>query len=131
MALAPAASLAGANSIFALAAVEETGSEQGDAASDDEVAAAPAPKAVAPKVITGWKIQLAASPNESAALAILDRARAAAGKVLAQAAPYTEPVVKGEVTLYRARFGGFEKAEARAACVYLKKQKFACLAISD
>ena len=44
--------------------------------------------------------------------AILDRAKAKAPKLLANAAPYTEPVTKGESTLYRARFAGFETKDA-------------------
>ena len=54
------------------------------------------------------------------------------GKVLASAAPYTEPVQTGNLTLYRARFAGFSSKEAaRAACAYLATQKFSCLAISN
>jgi hypothetical protein len=45
---------------------------------------------------------------------------------------YTETVVKGEVTLYRARFAGFSgKDEARAACAHLTKKEFACLALRN
>ena len=46
--------------------------------------------------------------------------------------PYTEPVKIGHGTLYRARFAGFaSKNQARAACAYLSKRDFRCLAISD
>ena len=87
---------------------------------------APAP------VITGWKIQLAATPTQSSAEDILDRALSGGASVLGKASPYTEPVVRGETTLYRARFAGFAgKNEARAACAYLAKRDFDCLAISD
>jgi hypothetical protein len=80
----------------------------------------------------GWKIQLAATPSQSSAEAVLNRAAAKAGTVLARVAPYTEPVTKGGTTLYRARFGGFASKEvARAACSYLSKRDFSCLAISD
>jgi D-alanyl-D-alanine carboxypeptidase len=153
------ASVVGANSIFALAAVE-----QGDASASEDVdvetitsaviasdkvgstieAAAeemPAPvevaaiseeQAVAPADIGGWKIQLAATPTEDSAKDILERAKAKAPKALASASAYTESVVKENVTLYRARFAGFAgKDEARAACAQLTKQKFACLALSD
>lgn len=128
------ASVVGANSIFALAAVE-----QGDTAMPEEVKEvlaeqamaepAPAPK---PIIASGWKIQLAATPTRESALEILDKAKAKAPQTLADAAPYTETVVKEEVTLYRARFAGFSgKAEARAACAQLTKKKFACLALSN
>ena len=53
--------------------------------------------------------------------------------MLGKASPYTEPVVvSGKTTLYRARFAGFaDKNEARAACAYLTRRDFDCLAISD
>jgi D-alanyl-D-alanine carboxypeptidase len=80
----------------------------------------------------GWKIQLAATPTKDSAAKILKNAKAKAGDLLASAAPITQPVVKGDVTLYRARFTGFENKEAaRAACAYLVKQDFSCLALSD
>jgi D-alanyl-D-alanine carboxypeptidase len=129
------ASVVGANSIFALAAVE-----QGDTAMPEEVEAVLAEQAGAaqeapaplPVSVSGWKIQLAAVPTEASALEILDQARAKAPGVLANASPYTEIVVKEDVTLYRARFAGFGgKAEAREACAQLTKRKFACLALSN
>ena len=163
------ASVVGANSIFALAAVEQgdaSASEEGtsegidvetitsaviasdkvgttiEAAaeempapvevasiSEEQAAAAAAPAAAD---ISGWKIQLAATPTEGSAMDILERAKAKAPKALADASPYTETVVKENVTLYRARFAGFAgKDEARAACAQLTKQQFACLALSD
>ncbi len=81
--------------------------------------------------MSGWKIQLAAAPTQTAALAILDKARNAGSQIVAAAAPYTEPVDKGSETLYRARFGGFAgRDEAQAACAFLVKKKFACYAIA-
>jgi hypothetical protein len=116
--------LAGANSIFALDAVE-----QGDTSDDeDETSSIVAPT----KAMTGWKIQLAAAPTQSQAEEILDRALGQASKVLRSASPYTEPVVSGKTKLYRARFAGFhDKAAARAACDYLSKRDFKCLTISE
>ena len=82
--------------------------------------------------MTGWKIQLAAAPTQTAALAILDRARNSGSPIVADAAPYTEPVEKGSETLYRARFGGFAgRDEAQAACAFLVKKKFACYAVAE
>jgi D-alanyl-D-alanine carboxypeptidase len=163
------ASVVGANSIFALAAVDTI--EQGDASMPEDaeafsteqmvterpvaqpiapaapqtsapvvvaVAAAPPPAKTAPapaappRVVSGWKIQLAAVPTEESAVEILNNARAKAPQVLASASPYTEAVVKEDVTLYRARFAGFsDKDEARAACAHLTKKEFACLALSN
>jgi D-alanyl-D-alanine carboxypeptidase len=128
------ASVVGANSIFALAAVE-----QGDASASDDIDT-PAGRAIEETfsdepsrvIADGWKIQLAATPTQSSALEILNRAREQAPRVLANAAPYTETVVKEDVTLHRARFAGFvDRDEARAACAELSKHKFACLALSN
>lgn len=119
------ASVVGANSIFAFAPLE-----QGDTgvSEDIELNLADAP----PVIASGWKIQLAATPTQSSALEILDRARAKVPQLLADAAPYTETVVKEDVTLHRARFAGFNnKSEARAACAQLAKHKFSCLALSN
>jgi D-alanyl-D-alanine carboxypeptidase len=111
---------------------------QGDIADDPEAVAEtapppPQPIATAAAIDTsGWKIQLAAAPSKASALAILERARAAGSNIVADASPYTEPVVKASTTLYRARFAGFAgKAEAQAACAYLTKKKFACYAIAE
>ena len=63
---------------------------------------------------------------------MLDRAMAKAGKALAHASPYTEPVKSGGATIYRARFAGFSsKEKARAACTFLVKHKFSCLAVGN
>ncbi len=125
------ASLVGANSIFALDAVDQTNGQpvdQGDASSEDDSSDAASPNAV----ISGWKIQIAATPTQSAAEDILDRALSKGSAVLAQASPYTEPVTVSGNTLYRARFAGFaSKNKARAACAYLTRRDFKCLAISD
>ena len=108
--------------------VEEEASAEGDVADDDD---APSPN-FASANRSGWKIQIAATPSVGSAIAVLDSARTKAPNVLANASPYTEPVVKGNVTLYRARFAGFaDKEHARAACAYLAKRDFSCLALSD
>ena len=147
------ASVVGANSIFALAAVDqgdtampedvkEALDEQAGAAAPVESEAETEPQTAAeseppeaapePAVAAGWKIQLAATPTRESALEILDEARNKAPQVLADASPYTETVVKEDVTLYRARFYGFSgKAEARAACAHLTKKEFACLALGN
>ncbi len=103
---------------------------QGDGGDDDTGSV---DNSVTPTMVpAGWKIQIGATPNESSAEALLNRAAAKAGSVLASVSPYTEPVnVKGN-TLYRARFAGFtSKHTARRACTYLTKLNFDCLAISD
>jgi D-alanyl-D-alanine carboxypeptidase len=132
------ASLIGANSPLALEAdppQEETAqadSNPGDAAQGDAAANDESVDADPPARHTGWRIQIAATPTQSAAEDMLDRALSKAAKVLAHASPYTEPVTSGGNTLYRARFAGFtSKDGARSACAYLTKQKISCLAVSD
>jgi D-alanyl-D-alanine carboxypeptidase len=51
--------------------------------------------------------------------------------MLGAAEPFTERVEKGETTLYRARFAGFDRVKAEAACKYLKKNEIACLALKN
>jgi D-alanyl-D-alanine carboxypeptidase len=125
--------------------IPEDYAAQGDIADDREevVALLPPPTPIADAVgmerfadmptMSGWKIQLAATPTQASALTVLQNARAAAkAAVFANAAPYTEPVEQGSQTLYRARFAGFTgKDEAQAACAHLVKQKFACYAIAE
>ena len=50
---------------------------------------------------------------------------------LAAADPFTERVQKGDKALYRARFAGFDKDTATAACRQLKRSDFECLALKD
>ncbi|HEX2215178.1 MAG TPA: peptidase M15, partial [Xanthobacteraceae bacterium] len=61
----------------------------------------------------------------------LKAAQSLARNVLASAEPFTEPVLKGDATLYRARFAGFDKDSAQAACQYLKRNEMACLALRN
>ena len=86
--------------------------------------------AYAPATRAGWVIQIAAVADEGDAHQLLDEARAASRRHLAKASPYTEKVSKGDTTLYRARFAGFDnKAKAWAACKDLKQKDIACLAL--
>lgn len=99
------------------------------------VAAAPAqqklvatPAAEAARARTGWVIQLGATDNEVKARSLLSKAKSASPKMLADADAFTEKVQKGDATLYRARFSGFEGDEAEAACKALKRSGFSCFA---
>ena len=77
---------------------------------------------------SGWVIQLAATDNESKALAILSDAKLKNKGVLDRAESFTEKVQKGSAVLYRARFAGFAAPEAEAACKALKRTGYACFA---
>ena len=78
----------------------------------------------------GWHIQLGATPSLEGANRLLSKARAKNKRLLLAKVNHTETVEKKNEILYRARFAGFEsKSAARKACMILKKQKFACLAL--
>jgi D-alanyl-D-alanine carboxypeptidase len=78
---------------------------------------------------SGWVIQIAATEDEAKAKDMLDAARAKAARPLKGAEAFTERVVKGGSTLYRARFAGFDDSgDAQAACRAVKKAGFHCFA---
>ena len=49
--------------------------------------------------------------------------------MLNKADPYTERTIKGEKTYYRARFAGFDRDQAEAACKQLKRSDIVCMAL--
>ncbi len=80
----------------------------------------------------GWVIQVGAFDAENDAQQRLSKAHAKIGHVLDRADPFTEPVLKGEKTLYRARFAGFQqKDEAEAVCKQLKRNDIDCMTIKN
>jgi SPOR domain len=80
----------------------------------------------------GWIVQIGAFDIEREAQRQLSSAHAKAGPVLDNAHPLTEVVVKGDKTLYRARFAGFQqKEEAEAVCKQLKLQNVDCITIKN
>ncbi|MBB3808660.1 serine hydrolase [Pseudochelatococcus contaminans] len=96
------------------------------AAPQPQIAVAAAPRAAAGA--SGWIIQLGASADEDKAHHLLQQARSRASDLLANASPFTEKVVRGNVTLFRARFSGFDPEGAQAACKSLKRSGFDCFA---
>jgi sporulation related protein len=111
--------------------------EMGRATVSEPVVAAAAP--VAPDVAThsapthtGWIVQVGAFDVERDAQQRLSSAHAKVGHALDNADPFTEPVVKGDKTLYRARFAGFQqKDEADAVCKQLKRNDIDCMTIRN
>jgi D-alanyl-D-alanine carboxypeptidase len=80
-------------------------------------------------VATGWMIQLGATDDEAKAREILANAKSRSKGTLSAASGFTEKVVKGGTTLFRARFAGFGEADdAQSACNTLKRSGFACFA---
>jgi D-alanyl-D-alanine carboxypeptidase len=80
----------------------------------------------------GWIVQIGAFDIEREAQRQLSSAHAKAGHVLDNADPFTEVVVKGDKTFYRARFAGFQKRdEAEAVCKQLKLSDIDCMTIKN
>jgi D-alanyl-D-alanine carboxypeptidase len=76
-------------------------------------------------------IQIGAFPAETQAHDRLKEAQNVAKSMLGAAEPFTERVNKPDGTLYRARFAGFDRDHAEAACKYLKRNEIACLALKN
>ena len=97
------------------------------------VVEASAPEAKPGRVMrAGWVIQVGAFDAENDAQQRLSKAQAKIGHVLDRADPFTETVMKGEKTLYRARFAGFQqKDEAEAVCKQLKRNDIDCMTIKN
>jgi len=79
----------------------------------------------------GWLIQIGAFEDENQAKQHLGAARLKVRNALAAADPFTERIQKGDKAFYRARFAGFDKATAEAACRQLKRSDFECMALKD
>jgi len=78
---------------------------------------------------SGWAIQIGAFEEEAEAKERLSAAQTKAGGVLKKADPYTERITKGEKTYYRARFAGFDRDQAEAACKQLKRSDIVCISM--
>jgi D-alanyl-D-alanine carboxypeptidase len=79
----------------------------------------------------GWQIQIGAFDGEDEAKQHLSEAQSKLHDKLAAADPFTERVLKGDKALYRARFAGFDKATAEAACKQLKRNDFECMTVRN
>jgi D-alanyl-D-alanine carboxypeptidase len=93
--------------------------------------ARPEPRAAQAHARGGWIIQIGAFEGEEEAKQHLSEARLKMPGILASADPFTERVQKGDKALYRARFAGFDKAMAEAACKQLKRSDIACLTVKN
>jgi D-alanyl-D-alanine carboxypeptidase len=91
--------------------------------------AADAPPARTSATRSGWAIQIGAYEAETEAKQKLSAAKSKATGILGKADPYTERTTKGEKTYYRARFAGFDRDQAEAACKQLKRSDMACMAL--
>jgi D-alanyl-D-alanine carboxypeptidase len=89
------------------------------------------PASPPPHAHSGWMIQIGAFEGEDEARQHLSEARLKVHAMLATADPFTERVQKGDKALYRARFAGFDKEKAEAACRQLKRSDFQCMTLKD
>jgi D-alanyl-D-alanine carboxypeptidase len=99
------------------------------AAHAETQAAATAPA----KTVTrsGWMIQVGAFQAEQEAKQRLSAVQTKASKIVDGTDPFTESVEKGGNTFYRARFAGFAKDKAEAACKVLKRDGVECVTIRN
>jgi D-alanyl-D-alanine carboxypeptidase len=79
----------------------------------------------------GWLIQIGAFEDENDAKQHLSAAAGKLHAMIAAADPFTERILKGVKAYYRARFAGFDRATAEAACRLLKRSDFECMAVKD
>jgi D-alanyl-D-alanine carboxypeptidase len=77
----------------------------------------------------GYIIQLGAFPEEEKAKARISEAQTIGKALLAHADPFTEKVIRGHQELYRARFAGFDRDAAAAACSYFKRNDIDCITV--
>ncbi len=115
--------------------------------SDTETAAAPAPaieKPAGTKVIANpakvqeklaehqstWNIQVGAFPTAEGAKSRIDAAKSTRVSALRQATPFLMAVDKDGDTIYRARFSGLSKQQARSACKQLKRAGVGCFELA-
>ncbi|MDX2288845.1 MAG: D-alanyl-D-alanine carboxypeptidase [Hyphomicrobiaceae bacterium] len=75
---------------------------------------------------SGYQIQVGAFASESEARSQLDKVAAAAAPLLAGYARETPSFARGDSTVFRARFAGFEANAATDACLELRRRAIDC-----
>jgi D-alanyl-D-alanine carboxypeptidase len=101
-----------------------------DAAAAEPVNIAKPVSVAAPQEHSGWMIQIGAFDGELAAWEHLGAAKLKV-PALASVDSYTEPVQKGDTTLYRARFSGLDKETAEDDCRKLRRSDVPCITLKD
>jgi D-alanyl-D-alanine carboxypeptidase len=95
-------------------------------AEEAPIASAPSHRATARG---GWVIQVGAYEDQGEAKQHLNSAKSKLSSTLEKAEAYIERTVKGAKTYYRARFAGFDRDQAEAACKRLKREDITCMAV--
>jgi D-alanyl-D-alanine carboxypeptidase len=96
-----------------------------------QLATVPESASSRPQARSGWFIQVGAFHAEQEAKQKLSAVQSKAAKVLTSADPFTETFDKGGTTYYRARFAGFDREKAEAACKYLKRNDVDCVTVRN
>jgi D-alanyl-D-alanine carboxypeptidase len=107
----------------------KTGSAKSELSKDEIAALVTAPPPA--HAHSGWQIQIGAFDGEDEAEQHLSEAQLKLPRMLATADRFTERVQKGDKALFRARFAGFDRATAEAACRQLKRSDIACMAVKN
>ncbi len=110
-------------------AVAKAESVTAEPVTTDPAKAEPAAATAPVRAHGGWLIQIGAFDDEGEARQHLSAAQTKLGN--ASADPFTERVQKGDKALYRARFAGFDRSAAEAACKQLKRSDIDCMAVKD
>jgi len=129
VATAPSTILVASSDPAAIATASKAEPAKPEPVKSEPVKPAPAPPQV--RARGGWLIQIGAFDGEDEAKQHLNAAQLKAPTMLAAADPFTERVQKGDKALYRARFAGFDKAMAEAACKQLKRTDIECMTVRN
>ncbi len=79
----------------------------------------------------GYMIQVGAFDDEKEAKHRLVIAKTKAKDQLIKADPFTEKIAKGKKSLYRARFAGLDRNQAKSACKHLRRSDIPCLMLKN
>jgi D-alanyl-D-alanine carboxypeptidase len=79
---------------------------------------------------SSWNIQIGAFPTQAGAKSRIDDANASKLRSLRKATPFLMAVDKDGDTIYRARFSGLNRKQARSACRQLKRAGVGCFPLA-
>ena len=79
-----------------------------------------------------WEVQIAATDSQDSALSLLLKAQPGIPGKFRHITPYTQEITRGEATLYRARFTGFDAlSSALSACKQLRANEYECMVVRN
>ncbi len=91
-------------------------------------------QAYAPEAVmrSTWEVQIAATDSQDSALSLLLKAQPGIPGKFRHITPYTQEITRGEATLYRARFTGFDAlSSALSACRQLRANEYECMVVRN